>query len=136
MVIILIIAGILGKEIYRAFFSSKMTIGYNTILMKAASEINKNCPIMVDSETRLDNSVGGIKNDIIYNYTFVNYNKSDLDLLELENNIRPNIVEGVRTNPDLKGFRDNKVTMKYRYKDKNVLFLFDIVITPQDYEFY
>jgi len=134
--IILVIAGTIGKKVYLEFLSPKMKISYNTILMKAASEINKNCPIMVDSETRLDNASGGTKNEITYNYTFVNHNKSELDIIELKNSLRPNIVEGVKTNPDLKGFRENKVIMKYRYKDKEGSYLFDIVITPQDYENY
>ncbi len=36
--------------------------------MMIASEINKTCPIMVDSETRLDNLIAQPENILAYNY--------------------------------------------------------------------
>jgi len=39
-------------------------------------------------------------------------------------------INNVKTNPDLKIYRDNKVTMAYNYKDKNGIFVLKISVTP------
>ena len=44
----------------------------NEQLMDTAKEINKHCPIMVDSLTRLDNSIATLDNKLQFNYTFIN----------------------------------------------------------------
>jgi hypothetical protein len=51
----------------------------------------------------------------------------------MENNLRPILINGVKTNPDMKINRDNNTTMGYYYKDKNGEFLFKILVTPDLY---
>lgn len=87
-------------------------------LMSAASEINKSCPIMVDAETRLDNC-GALPNKVFrYNYTLVNYVKDSINIGVLEENLRPSLINSVKTSPEMKFQRDNNVTLSYYYKDK------------------
>lgn len=40
----------------------------------------------------------------------------------------------VKTNPGLKNFRENKVTMSYYYKDKNGKFLIKLKFNPDSYK--
>ncbi|MCK5198362.1 MAG: hypothetical protein KAR21_08430 [Spirochaetales bacterium] len=103
-------------------------------MMKAASELNESCPIMVDTDTRLDNSIALPDNVFQYNYTLVNYTKEELDIEKLEENISPNILNNLKTNPSLKIYRDNKVTMAYSYKDKEGIFLFSLEFKHDDYK--
>ena len=69
-----------------------------------------------------------------YNYTLVNLVKDSIDIPGLESYIKPVILNNVKTNPDMKGFRDNKVTMTYTYKDKDGVYITRINITPDMYE--
>ncbi len=106
---------------------------FDKVLMKSASEINKSCPIMVDQETRLDNVIALTNNTFQYNYTIVSRQKDSIDLNVFEEYMKPLILNNVTTNPDMKVFRDNKVTMAYYYKDKNGEFVTKISITPDQY---
>ena len=103
------------------------------IMMKTASEINKSCPIMIDSETRLDNTITLPSKIFQYNYTLVNMEKETVDIVSLKNYLEPNITNFVRTNPDMKIQRDNKCTINYYYKDKYGDYLFTISVTPDQY---
>jgi len=103
-------------------------------MMQTASELNKSCPIMVDSETRLDNAMALPENTFQYNYTLVNMNKEEMNVSEAENFLQPNILNSIKTNPDLKAFRDNNVTMVYNYKDSNGEHLFKLIFEPSQYK--
>ncbi|MEO9475744.1 MAG: hypothetical protein ABJG41_09420 [Cyclobacteriaceae bacterium] len=107
---------------------------FDKVMMKAASELNETCPIMVDSDTRLDNCIALPDNIFQYNYTLVNYTIEDLDIEILRDNLEPMLLNTVSSNPDLQMFRENGVTMAYDYKDKNGLHLLKIVIKPEMYK--
>ena len=68
------------------------------VMMKTASEINESCPIMIDSETRLDNTIVLPSNVFQYNYTLVNMEKESTDIDMLKEYLEPNITNFVRTN--------------------------------------
>jgi len=104
------------------------------VMMQSASEINKSCPIMVDSITRLDNTIALSANIFQYNYTLVNTEKGTVDTTMLKEYLEPILINLVRTNPNMKYQRDNKVTLNYSYKDKNGDYLFAVSITPQKYK--
>src|SRR5690554_6928537 len=54
-IIVIVLAGTIGKQVASSLFKpSEETI--DSQLMKFSNEVNKNCPFMVDSETRLDNT--------------------------------------------------------------------------------
>lgn len=114
------------------FFFGSASVDKN--LMKVASQINESCPFMVDSETRLDNAVVLPKKVFQYYYTLVNVDKNEVDPSEMKKGVEPRIANMVKTNPDMKAMRDLDVTFKYSYKDKNGSFLFDITISPTQYQ--
>jgi len=109
------------------------TPSFDKAMMEAASEINKSCPFMVDQYTRLDNVVALPNNTFQYNYSLINMNKEDVDIVGLTNYLEPTIVNNVKTNPDLKAYRDNKTTMAYYYKDKNGNFITKIEVSEDKY---
>lgn len=104
------------------------------ILMNAAEEINRNCPIVVDEQTRLDNTVALPDNTIQYNYTLVNISVSETDMTKLNAATFPNIINIVKTAPGMKLFRDNEVTVVYHYRDKNGYFASKLTVTPEMYK--
>lgn len=89
---------------------------------------------MVDQYTRLDNAVALPDNAFQYNYTLVDIIQSEVNLDTVRKYIEPGIINNVKTNPDLKIYRDNKTTMVYYYKDKNGVFVFKLAVTPKMYE--
>lgn len=103
-------------------------------LMKMASEINKNCPFIVDENTRADNVIYLLDNTIQYNYTVIKYFKKEVDVNQLKANLNSHLLNGIKTNPNLKFFRDNKVTMIYAYRDKVGVFLFSLKYKYEDYK--
>lgn len=103
-------------------------------MMQVASELNKACPIMVDSETQLDNAVALPEKTFQYNYTLINMDKDNIDIERLEEYIKPVILNTIKTNPDLKSFRDNNVIMSYNYKDKNSNHILKLIFTPEQYK--
>ncbi|NOT73759.1 MAG: hypothetical protein HOP08_02440 [Cyclobacteriaceae bacterium] len=107
--------------------------GLDKALMEAASEINKACPVMIDKDTRLDNAVAMPGNIFQYNYTLINLDKSEVNVDTVKKYIEPGLINGVRTSPEMKGFRDNKVTIAYNYRDKNGVFVIKMDVTPELY---
>lgn len=103
-------------------------------LIKVANEINKNCPFMVDQYTRFDNTIAGPGKSLAYNYTVVNYEATELNIESIRGNLTPILINNIKTNEDMKCFRENKVSLKYNYRDKSGVFLFSILINPEDYE--
>lgn len=102
-------------------------------LQATASALNKQCPMMVDKETRLDNAVALPGNTFQYRYTLVNMTKDQLDTNIAKQTLRPNMVQSLSTMPELKDFRDNKVVMEYNYSDKTGAYMMKITIKPEEY---
>jgi len=99
-----------------------------SLMQETANEINKDLPKMIDSETRLDSTVG-IKNSLTYKYTLINYSLSDLEGgASLSDMLRNDLVNSVCTTPEMDIFVKNKATLNYSYYDKNGVFIEQITI--------
>lgn len=122
--------GLMYFMVQQLFFKP---VSFDKAMMETASEINKACPVMIDQETRLDNAIALPGNVFQYNYTLVNMEKSEVNLDTVKKYVEPGLIDNVKTNPDLKIFRDNKVTMAYDYKDRNGEFVLRISVTPDLY---
>ena len=108
---------------------------FNEVMVEAANQLNESCPIMVDKDTRLDNAAVLPGNIFQYNYTMVNSVRNEINIPELENYLEPLLINNVKTNPDLKIYRDNKVTMTYNYKDKLGETVMKISVSPDKYKY-
>jgi hypothetical protein len=126
---IIIVIGILVL-VQQLYFKAP---SFESEMRKAAIEMNKTYPMMVDQHTRLDNAAVLPNNEFQYSYTLVYMVKDSLNLQAFEDYMKPAILNGVRTNPDLKAYRNNKVTMSYNYKDKNGVFITKISVKAEQY---
>src|SRR5437762_2437840 len=113
------------------FRQPEMTI--NDDLMRAASEINKHTPIIVDSMTRLDNVLALTGNKLQYTYTITKAEKDNLDTTILLANTKQNMINMIKTNPKSAYFRDNKVDILVNYLDKNEAYVCKLNISHNDY---
>jgi hypothetical protein len=103
-------------------------------LMSAASELNKTCPIMVDKNTRLDNTAALAGNSFQYNYTVIGIEPTEVDFDVMKKNLESVIINNVKTSPEMTIYRDHKVTVVYNYRDKYGKFMFKISVTPEMYQ--
>lgn len=130
-IIYIVVFGLSYFTVQQLFFKVPT---FDKAMMAIASEINKTCPIMIDAETRLDNTVSLPKNIFQYNYTLINIEKATADTVGMKDYLEPTITNFVKTNPQMKAQRDLKTTINYYYKDKAGNFLFLISVTPDQYE--
>ena len=107
---------------------------FQQVLIATSQKINEMCPMVVDKDTRLDNTVVLSNKKIQYNYTIINNVAEDFDSEYLNNEFVPNLITQVKTNPGLKLFRENDVIFSYYYQDKNGKFILNTVITPEMYK--
>ena len=115
------------------FFMGKQGAELEKELIARANRINQDCPMMLDRATRFDNVIIQPGNVFQYRYTLVNAERNQVDTGEMKKFIMPNVIQNIRTTPELKFQRDNKVTFSYFYKDYNGE---KVVSFPVSYEQY
>lgn len=122
----LITAFLIKQFFFNPTFDDKLT--------KIASEMNKVCPTMINSETRLDNAAALPPKTMQYNYSLINIVADTIDVSQMQDYLAPIILNRVKTSPDMKYFRDNEVTIAFNYQDRDGRFLMKISITPDQYK--
>lgn len=139
--LIVITLSVLGYFTYQKLVENKVFATIENVINTAknplqliANEMNKSCPMMVDEETRLDKVTLPSKTVFQYNYTLINYEKTEIDTVKIKSNLEQNIIQLIKTNPQIEYQRQNKVTMNYIYNDKNGDYLMSIIITPELYK--
>ena len=90
--------------------------------------------MLVDQATTLKNVVALPDNTLQYNYILVNLTKEEVQLDTVQKYYFPVLLQSVKTSPEMKFFRDNKVTINYYYADKNGVFVKNYRVTPKMYE--
>lgn len=130
--VLLILIIILSSE----FFFKRMHYGkvsakdaelVNKKLLAISNQTNKNLPVMIDRDTRLD-STSAIEDGFVYSYTIMNYSSEDINSEELSSNIRPQLFNRICTNSSMKVFRDLKAKIVYKYYDKTGNYITDISV--------
>ena len=122
--------GIVGFTAFQHFSHRPPSI--DQALVATASQMNKNLPMMVDKETRLDNTMPGPDKTIIYRYTLINRSAAEVPKDRLITAIRPQAVANYKTSESMKDFRNNGVTMQYQYSDKSGIFIAEFSVGPKD----
>ena len=120
---------ILAASITQIFFNPSI----DKILLRAAEEANASFPMQVDQYLRVDSASVSDRKTFQYHYTLIDMEKSEVNIDTVNKYIRPEVINNVKTNPDLKFFRKKKVTMDYRYYDKNGEPVYTITVTPDMY---
>jgi len=99
-----------------------------------ANEFNKTCPMNIDEYTTLKNVIALPNKTLQYNYVLVGITKAEVKLDTVKKYIFPQVLQNAKTNPGMKLFRENKVTLNYSYSDKNGKFVTNYIIKPEMYE--
>jgi hypothetical protein len=121
-----------GVSVFFHLQRSESTESTADRLVQTSKDLNARLPMNVDAETRWDTTVPGPGNCLTYCYTLIHVSKSEIDPGDMTAKIRPTILSSYRTSPGMKVFRDNRVTVRYMYKDKMGELVTLIEVTPND----
>jgi len=97
-----------------------------------ASSINKRCPLVVDSSTTLNNCSAGSGNRLYFNYQVNSVNKEEVDTALLIVSSRKEMINKMKTDPGLAGFKNNDVSISARYYDKTGKYICSVDVLPMD----
>ena len=101
-------------------------------LKTVSTDINKKCPIQVDSILKLENTFVFPVATFRYNY-ILKYDTVKYDIHEFEKSLRISTLNMAKTNPDGKMFKDLYTTLEYNFSDTSGNFLFRMVFKPDEY---
>ncbi len=114
------------------FFLQEPKLNINDELVRAANEINKHAPIVLDSLTTFEN-VNALKENIFqYNYT-IKVEKSTIDTTELIKTAKESFIELLKKNPKAGYFKQNNIEVQANYTDKNGAQICNIIVLPKEY---
>jgi len=123
-----IILSILTLFIYSCGGSDSVT-EIDKILKATSDKMNKTmAPMFIDEETRWDSTIPLPNGKLMYLFTLPNYSKnelSDVEIEEVKQSMFLTIKNGWKTDPKHNWFRENKIVLKYKYRDKNGNHLFE-----------
>jgi hypothetical protein len=132
MVAVVVIAANLGPKLFNS--KENNILNENNTLSERAIIMNKDCPFMIDENTRLD-SVTSPKKDVLQNnYTLLNDNVADINVDIFKDIFKLEITNHLKSNKETEFFRKNNATLIYKYFDKEKQFVTEIVILPSDYQ--
>lgn len=103
-------------------------------LKEVALELNKQTPMQIDEYIRLDSAASKGKTNLTYYYTLFDMEKAEVNLDTVHKYMRPAVIDNVKYSPDLKVYRENKITLDYKYYDRTGEFVTEISVTPEVYE--
>lgn len=119
------------------FFSCKKEKTIDMELKEAAASMNKLTPQTLNDMIRLD-SVSSEPDKIFkYNYTLlgdVKENVSEEQINDFKKEAKQEAINAIKTSADMQEFRDNDVTLKYIYYDKNGKLTADFSVVPSEYK--
>ena len=102
-------------------------------LASATAFINDRCPEMVDHETRLDSVLLSHKDQLIYYYTLPNQESSGINPSAFQAFLLTEIINNVRSNPDMRMHRDSSITFVFNYRGRNGELITEFSVAPERY---
>ena len=120
-------------QVLKFMFQERETSTFD-MLMKTASALNRNAPITIDSMTRFDNALALSDNRIQFTYTFPKIVKTQVDTILLQQENRKEILNRIKTTPEMSFFVENNVDVIAKYYDKEGNYICTLNISHNDYK--
>ncbi len=111
--------------------NNKQTVQLNDLFAPAVKEFNRSLPAMIDEVTRLD-LVSYTPGVLTYEATFLNVSREDVTTPEFKQNMLKQLTEGVKQQPLLRIFKENKTSFNFSYKEGGQQ-LYVLSVTPDMY---
>nr|WP_136250807.1 hypothetical protein [Ningiella ruwaisensis] len=94
-------------------------------LTDLVNELNKQTPLKVDSDTRLD-SVATFANYMIYNNTLTDFDAEEVNPQLVAQHFEENVISQLCAMENFRPFIELELVMVYRYTDKNGKFITEL----------
>lgn len=107
-------------------------LSVESMLPQIVAEMNERLPITVDRETRLDRLSAGPGEKVTYHYSLINLRISQIDKGSFIPQLREQLVNGYRNEKGMSYFRDNDVSMDFKYTDPDGAYFTTISVGPSD----
>lgn len=138
LIAVIVVAGVVGSAVGSAVVTALLRTPHtdasvDDVLVKTASELNRNMPMMVDELTRIDSTAALPGKKFLYKYTILNMDampSSD----EFVEGMRPTLVNTYKTSHEMSEFRKMEVTLIYSYSDEEGNEFARVEVEPQDIE--
>ena len=104
-------------------------------LASATELINERCPEWVDSESRLDSVLLSQEGEVYYYYTLPNREGRGINSSSFTAFLLPEIIDNVRSNPDLRMHRDSSLTFIFNYTGRGGEFITEFKVGPERYKY-
>lgn len=101
-------------------------------LQAASAELNKQLPMTMDADTRLDSTRTGPGLKLTYQYTLTSYSASELDSGQLQQIMEGAIRQAACSDPNMRQFFTNGVSIGYDYRGKQGGKVMEFAISPSD----
>jgi len=112
-----VIGGVIGSQVARNLF--RPDVKSAAFLGKAAAEVNKKCPMMIDAETEMSHAEG-LEGVFVYNYRLVKMSASEVDGAQRQAALQPQVTKLACTTPQTRDtFLKQGIAMRYTYADKD-----------------
>jgi hypothetical protein len=127
---VIVVAGFMGVQASPARFRPWLDVSSYAALSQIASSVNRDLPMMLDSDTELT-TVGAGDGVLTYHYRLVHVGISDLDPDELVAELKPATLARACVNPQTRdGLLGQGVTMRFMYVDKHDVHVASFDVTP------
>ena len=108
-------------------------VPFETSLQRAAEDLNKGLPRMVDNSTRFAAATAGPGLKFSYVYTLLHASEKHPDGAAFKQGMRTKLIATYRGNPKMKNYREHNVELVYRYRDEAGAPFCEIAISPKDF---
>jgi hypothetical protein len=103
-------------------------------LKAVAIKLNRTMPRDMDQYTRID-SLTAIPNDTLqYSCSVFHLKEEPSSVHRIKSFMEDKMLHDFKTAPEFKAFRDNRVTLVYKYYNEKRIVVFSIFLTPEKYE--
>jgi hypothetical protein len=103
-------------------------------LASATELINDRCPEWVDSESRLDSVLLSKEGEVYYYYTLPNKESRGINPSSFTAFLLSEIIENIRSNPDLRMHRDSSLTFIFNYTGRGGDLITEFKVGPERYK--
>ena len=121
-----------GNTVSEYIFWPKAVQFSEGMLVSLSNEVNKQLPMMADTETRLDTTRGGPGRKYTYYYTLVNNASDSLNSRQLQAALTPSVKKEACGNTKFQMFFENGVVFTYSYSGNDGRLITQIDVHPSD----
>ena len=102
------------------------------ILNQVVTSTNANLPMMVSESTRWDSASMIPGEEMVYNYTLVNYSSTEIDPGVFSQTVHQSAINSACSHPSLQVFYQNGMALKYNYYSNDENLISNVEISPSD----